>query len=222
MKRKKILVFLLVVGSVVNIFLFLSLNVKAAYDLDVDEDDTFEWEVTEVNNHQFEKVFNFKPNFEEGDRCKRTIERIDDTAEGWTLVIEFWDWKIEQSDNGSIVYVDVPDSAGDYDEDLFIPTPVNDYLSNAAEDLGSEYTVRGNTVERIEKDYRMVKEYDGKGVLVLEEYTDDDGIVLVRVEGLFRIIPGANIEVILGVLALAIIGIIIVMVKRKMFRIKIT
>ena len=68
----------------------------------------------------------------------------------------------------------------------------------------------------------MVKEYDGKGVLVLEEYTDDDGIVLVRVEGLFRIIPGANIEVILGVLALAIIGIIIVMVKRKMFRIKIT
>jgi len=209
-----------VIGSFVNIFLFLSLNVKAAYTLDIDEDDAYEWEVTEVNNHQFEKIFDFTPNFEEGDRCKRIIERIDDTDEGWSLSIEFWDWKIDRDKNGSIIYIDVPDSPGDYDEDLFIPTPVNDFLSNAAEDLGSEYTVRGNTLERTEKDYQMTKEYDGKGVLVYEEYIDNDGIVLVRVEGLFRIIPAANIELIIGVIVSAVAGIIIVMLKRKMFKIK--
>ena len=212
----------MVIGSFLNIFLFLSINVRAAYSLDVDEDDSFEWEITEVSPHQFEKVFDFSPNFEEGDRCKRTIERIDDTADGWSLTIEFWDWKIDRDDNGSVIYETVPESPGNFDENLFIPTPANDFLAEAAEDLGSEYTVRGNFVERIEKDYTMNKEYDGRGVCVLEEYIDDDGIVMVRVEGIFRAIPAANIEIIFSIMALSVAGIIIVMIKRKKFKFKIS
>ena len=56
MKRKKIIIFVLLIGLFIHIALFLTSNVKAVtYDLDLDEDDTFEWEVTELNPHQFEK-----------------------------------------------------------------------------------------------------------------------------------------------------------------------
>ena len=209
----------LVFISLINGILWMSVDVKAQkYEFELDEDDSFTWEVTELNPHQFEKVFGFEPNFEKNDETKKTIKRIDDTEDGWMLTLEFWDFKIDKDDNGTIVYEDVPDSPGDYDENIFIPTPVNDFLANT--DLGSEYTVTGDTVERIESDYTMTKKYDSRGVLVLEEYVDDDGIVLVKVEGTFRVIPSGNIELVLGFIALAITGIIIVLIKKKKFLIK--
>ncbi len=196
----------------------MSVDVKAAtYEFELDEDDSFTWEVTELNPHQFEKVFGFEPNFEKNDETKKTIKRIDDIADGWSLTIELWDFKIDQDDNGTIVYEDVPDSPGNYDENIFIPTPVNDFLAAAGEDLSSKYSVDGATVERIETDYTMTKEYDQRGVLLSEEYIDDDGIVLVKVEGTFRVIPSGNIELVLGFIALAIAGIIIVLIKKKKF-----
>lgn len=199
----------------------MSVNAKAAtYELDLDEDDSFTWEVTELNPHQFEKVFGFEPNFEKDDDIKYTIQRIDVDTDGWKLVLEFWDFKIDKDDNGTIIYEDVPDSPGDYDENIFIPTPVNDFLADAGEKLSSKYTVDGATVERKETDYTMTKEYDQRGVLLSEEYIDDDGIVLVRVEGLFRVIPSGNIEAILGFIALAITGIIIVLIKKNKLLIK--
>lgn len=199
----------------------MSVDVKAAtYEFELDEDDSFTWEVTELNPHQFEKVFGFEPNFEKNDEIKKTIKRIDDTEGGWSLTIEFWDFKIDKDDNGTIVYEDVPDSPGDYDENIFIPTPVNDFLAAAGEKLSSKYSMDGATVERIEKDYTMTKEYDQRGVLISEEYIDDDEIVLVKVEGSFRVIPSGNIELVLGFIALAITGIIIVLIKKKKFLIK--
>ena len=194
----------------------------ATYELDIDEDDSFEWEVTELSPHQFEKVFDFKPSFEIGDKAKRTIERIDDTSDGWNLGIIFWDFKIDRDKNGSQIYESVPESPGDYDEHIFIPTPVNDFLSEAAEDLGSEYNVQGSTIERLEKDYTMIKEYDARGVLFSEEYIDDDGIVLVKIEGKFRVIPAANVEIILSAMVLAIAGIIFIIVKNKKCKFKIS
>ena len=118
-------------------------------------------------------------------------------------------------DNGTIIYEAVPDSPGDYDENFFIPTPVNDFLAEAGEDLDSEYTVSGDTVERKELDYIMTKKYDQRGVLLSEEYVDDDGILLVKVEGTFRVIPSGNIELILGFMALAVVAIVFVMIQKK-------
>ena len=213
----------MLISSFIHVTMFLTTNVKAVtYGLDIDEDDSFEWEVTDLNPHQFEKVFDFKPSFEKGDKAKRTIERIDDTADGWTLVVEFWDFKIDRDENGTIIYEAIPDSPGDFDENIFIPTPVNDFLSEAVKDLGSEYSVQGSIVEKLEKDFTMIKEYDARGVLMSEEYVDDDGIVLVKIEGTFRVIPAANVEIILSVMAFAIAGIIFVIVKNKKCKLKIS
>ena len=221
MKFKKILLLSLVFISLINGILWISVDVKAAtYEFELDEDDSFTWEVTELNLHQFEKVFGFEPNFEKNDETKKTIKRIDDTGDGWSLTIEFWDFKIDKDDNGTILYEDVPNSPGDYDENIFIPTPVNDFLAAAGEKLSSKYSVDGATVERIGTDYTMTKEYDQRGVLLSEEYINDDGIVLVKIEGTFRIIPSGNIELVLGFIALAITGIIIVLIKKKKFLIK--
>lgn len=216
MKLKKSFLILLLLISLINSFLWMSVDVKAQkYEFELDEDDSFTWEVTELNPHQFEKVFGFDPNFEKDDETIKTIKRIDDTGDGWSLTIEFWDFKIDKDDNGTIIYETVPDSPGDYDENFFIPTPVNDFLAEAGEDLGSEYTVSGDTVERKELDYTMTKKYDQRGVLLSEEYFDDDGIVLVKVEGTFRVIPSGNIELILGVMAFAIVAIVFVVIKKK-------
>lgn len=213
--------FSLVFISFINGILWMSVDSKAAtYEFELDEDDSFTWEVTELNLHQFEKVFGFEPNFEKNDEIKYTIQRIDDTDDGWSLTLEFWDFKIDKDDNGTIIYETVPDSPGDYDENIFIPTPVNDFLDAAGERLSSKYSVDGASVERVEKDYTMTKEYDQRGILISEEYVDDDGIVLVQVEGVFRIIPSGNIELILGFIALAITGIIIVLIKKNKFLIK--
>lgn len=221
MKLKKILLFSIVLVSLINGILWMSVDVGAVtYDLDLDEDDSFTWEVTDLHPHQFEKVFGFEPNFEKDDEIKYTIQRIDEVSDGWDLVLEFWDFKVDKDDNGTIIYEDVPDSPKDYDENIFIPTPVNDFLSAAGDSLSSKYSVDGATVERTETDYTMTKEYDQRGVLVSEEYVDDDGIVLVRIEGEFRVIPSGNIELVLGFIALAITGIIIVLIKKNKFLIK--
>jgi hypothetical protein len=63
----------------------------------------------------------------------------------------------------------------------------------------------------------MEKEYDYRGVLVSEAYYDDDNILMVKVEGKFRIIPLGNYFV--GFIAFAIVGVIIVMKKKKLIRV---
>ena len=89
--------------SLINGILWMSVDARAVtYEFDLDEDDSFTWEITELNPHQFEKVFGFEPNFEKNDEIKYTIQRIDDTGDGWSLTIEFWDFKIDKDDNGTI------------------------------------------------------------------------------------------------------------------------
>lgn len=223
MKRKELAILFLSSFILISITtIYISVDVSAAtYDLDVEEDDSFTWEVTEVNVHYFEKVFGFEPNFEKGDETKRDIERIIDSTDGWKFTVKLWDFKIDKDTNGTIVYDDVPSSPSDYDENIFIPTPVNDFLSEAAEDLSSEYTVQGSRVTKEEDDFTMEKEYDQNGVLAVETYTDEDGIVLVKIEGNFRAIPSANVELIVGIMAISLAALVIVMIKRKKFNIKI-
>ena len=201
----------------IHILISFTVNVRAVtYTLDVDEDDTFEWKITEINPHEFEKIFGYEPQLEKGDKAKRTINRVDDTNDGWELTVELWDFKVNKDDdNGTITYLTVPDSPGDYDENLFIPTPVNDFLSEAAEDLPSEYIVEGMKVTRRETDYIVEKEYDSRGVLLSETYINDNEITLIKVEGTFRIIPAANIELLLGLIAFAIGAIIFIKIKTK-------
>ena len=202
--------------NITTVFISVNVNAQTNYELSINEDDSFIWEVKELNVHNFEKVFGFEPAFEKGDKSRRVIRDIDTTSYGWSLSVEFWDFKDDFEEDGEIVYEKVYDSPTDYKDDIFIPTPVNDYLEDS--ELPSKYVVEGSKVTQRELEYTIVREYDTRGVLVLEEYTDDDGIVMLRVEGTFRVIPMGNYFI--GYIVLAVMAIIFVMIKKKKFIVK--
>ena len=216
MNLKKVLFVSLILISFIHTLTCFAVNVNAVtYDIDVDEDDSFEWEVKEIDPVKFEKIFGYEPKLSKGDDTKRTIKRIDESTIGWKFTVEVWDFKSNFDDNGTISYLDVPDSPGDYDENIFIPTPVNDFLTNAKEDLGSEYEVRGQRIIRTESEYVVEKEYDSRGVLVSEKYTATNERIILEIVGKFGVVPSANVELILGFVALAVVAIIIVKIRAK-------
>jgi len=213
---KKVLFVSLILISFIHTLTCFAVDVNAVtYDIDVDEDDSFEWEVKEIDPIKFEKIFGYEPKLAKGDDTKRTIKRIDEISTGWKFTVEVWDFKSDFGENGTISYLDVPDSPGEYDENIFIPTPVNDFLTNAKEDLGSEYEVRGQRIIRTESEYVVEKEYDSRGVLVSEKYTATNERIILEIVGKFGVVPSANVELILGFIALAVIAIIIVKIRAK-------
>ncbi|MFX0072013.1 MAG: hypothetical protein ACFFAO_13065 [Candidatus Hermodarchaeota archaeon] len=200
------------------IFISVDARAQADFDMDVEEEESFIWEVTDLNKHEFEKTFGFEPAFENGDKTRRTIEDIDDSDDGWYITVEVWDYQRDFDDDGDIQYENVYDSPGDFRDNIFLPTPVDEYLEEASEDLPSEYLVEGLRVTIRETDYNRILEYDSRGILVSEQFENKDGIVIVKVEGTFRIIPIGNFY--LGYIALAIAAIVIVMITKKKFIIK--
>ncbi len=202
--------------NIFTVFISVNVNAQTTYEIDINEDDSFIWEVKELNIHNFEKVFGFEPAFEKGDKSRRVIREIDTVSYGWYVTIEFWDFKDDFEKDGEIVYEKVYDNPTDYKDDIFIPTPVNEYLEDS--ELPSKYVVEGSKVTQREIDYTIVREYDTRGVLVMEEYTDDDEIVMVRIEGTFRVIPMGNYFI--GYIVIAVMAIIFVMIKKRKFIVK--
>jgi len=191
---------------------------QANYKLEIEEGDTYDWEVTELNKFEFDRVFGFEPAFEKGDKTRRTIENIEETTFGWLITVEFWDFQKNWDEDGAIVYEEIYDSPGDYEANIFLPTPVDEYLQKASEDLPSEYLVEGQRVTIREKDYNRILEYDARGILLSETFENKNGIILVKVESTLRLIPMGNYFI--GFTVLAIISIIILMIKQKKFTIK--
>ena len=208
---------MLLVMNLITVCISVNVNAQTEYTFDLDEDDSFVWEVKELNIYAFEKTFGFEPAFEKGDKTRRTIRDIDEDPDGWTLSVEFWDYKDDFEEDGHIIEEKVYDNPENYKDDIFIPTPVNDYLEELP-DHDSSYVVQGASIDKRETKYTATREYDQRGVLVLEEYVDDDGILLVRVEATFRIIPMGNYFI--GFIALGVISITFVMIKKKKFLIQ--
>ena len=204
--------------NIITMCMSIKVSAQETYEFKLSEDDSFIWEVKELNVHNFEKVFGFEPAFEKGDKTRRTIRDIDKKSFGWSLSVEFWDYKDDFDEDGAMIYEEVYDNPAEYKDNIFIPTPVNDYLVEADDDLPSKYIVEGAKVTQRESEYTIVREYDTRGFLALEEYTDDNGIVLIRVEATFRTIPMSNYFI--GFIVLAIVCIIFVMIKKKKFLIK--
>ena len=204
--------------NIITMCMSIKVSAQETYEFKLSEDDSFIWEVKELNVHNFEKLFGFEPAFEKGDKTRRTIRDIDKKSFGWSLSVEFWDYKDDFDEDGAMIYEEVYDNPAEYKDNIFIPTPVNDYLVEADDDLPSKYIVEGAKVTQRESEYTIVREYDTRGFLALEEYTDDDGIVLIRAEATFRTIPMSNYFI--GFIVLAIVCIIFVMIKKKKFLIK--
>jgi hypothetical protein len=218
LKYKKIVLFCFILVNLIAICISIEVNAQANYDFKIEEDDSFVWEVKELNKYEFEKTFGFEPAFEVAEKTRRVIQDVEETDNGWLITEELWDYGEDWDEDGAIVSEEVFDDPAEYDDNIFLPTPVDQYLDNAQEDLPSEYLVEGLRVTKRQTDYNIIREYDSNGVLVLETYENKDGIVIVKVEGTFRVIPMGDFY--LGFIALAVAAIIIVMLKRKNFVIK--
>ena len=200
------------------ITLFLSVEVFAQdYEFDLEEDDSFVWEITELNKYEFERVFGFEPAFENGDKTRRVIQDVDDNDDGWFVTVEFWDYQADWDEDGAIIYEQVYDSPSDFRDNIFLPTPVNEYLEEASEDVPSNYIIEGHRVTIREADYNRILEYDANGILLSETYENKEGIVLVKVENTLRVIPMGNFFI--GFIILAVLSIIVVMIKKKKYSI---
>jgi hypothetical protein len=49
--------------NIIAICICTNVNAQANYDFRLEEDDTYVWEVKELNKHEFEKTFGFEPAF---------------------------------------------------------------------------------------------------------------------------------------------------------------
>jgi hypothetical protein len=205
----------------------ISLNSRAqtTYGSPLRENDEFTWEVKELDLHNFKKVFGFEPAFELGDKIKKRIRNILEVEYGWSLTVEIWDYKSNLDSSGQTTYDTIHKAPADFEENVFIPTPVNEYLHEAKLEetyLKDEYEVSGNILTMRGKGpfgdrFIMEKEYDGlRGVLISEKYlSDPEGRVIVLVAGLWSI-PIGNFF--FGFMAIAIVGIVILMIRRKKYQ----
>ncbi len=211
------------------IVISLNLNVKAQDD----EEQQFEvgfdvgteliWEVTELDASSFRFIFGFEPNFEKGDQIRIIIRNVVKQSVAWSIKYEFWDYKTDWGVPGEEFTTNIflnPENYGDY---LFSLTPVEDYLAAVVENLPSEYSAVGSTIIKrgisdVGKDYRWDKEYDVRGIPVVETYYNEFNEIIVRVEGTFRIIPFGLYFI--GFMIAGIIGSIVLILRRKRFTIK--
>ncbi len=207
----------------------ISLNARAQtnYSSPLKDNDEFIWEVRELDLHNFKKVFGFEPVFEVGDQIKKKIiDILGPESYGWSLTVEEWDYDSDFNAGGKIKYDVIPKYPQDYDENIFIPTPVNEYLLDAlhAETFissGDGYSVSGSILTKLDKGpfgdtFRMEKEYDFRGVLVSEKYiSTPDERVIVHVSGTWAIPFGSYF---FGFMAIGIIGIVILMIKKNKYQ----
>ena len=126
---------------------FVSINVKAQeeFNLDVNENEEFVWEVTSLNVFEFQQILGFEPNIALGDRIRLIIRNIDSGSTFYDLTVEFWDYKMDWGQSGRIENLPMsrdPDSYNDY---IFSLTPVDDYLSRIEDSLGPEYSFTSNS-----------------------------------------------------------------------------
>lgn len=198
-----------------NLFtMIFSVNVKAqtTYTVDISQDDQFTWEVRELNLNNFKKVFGYEPGFEEGDQLRKRITDVIETSYGWNLIIENFDYGSDFNSNGSVETYSLYKTPEEYSDNIFIPTPIEDYLQEASETWSGDYQLQGvRTVVKLNPNYRLEMEYNDQGIKVSEAYYDKNDILLVRVEGNFTV-PFGNYF--MGFLAFSVIGLVIVLLKK--------
>ncbi|MHA1803871.1 MAG: hypothetical protein ACTSU4_04995 [Promethearchaeota archaeon] len=206
LKQFKHLSLLMLLIGLLMINHVLAVQAQATYRVGVNEGDVYIWEVKELRKHEFSKVFGFEPFFSVGDQIRMKIEQIiESTDGGYTIVAEFWDYGTDWNEKGEIKYYSVPSSPSEYEDNLFILTPANKFLEEAMKSLPNSYSLDDTTITKLSVNFTKVLEYHSKGILYSETYINDDGIVMVKVEGTFRIVPLGYSYIIFMLLSIVIV-----------------
>ncbi len=206
-----------------------NLNTKAQdeeddiYSVGFTEGTELIWEVAELNLMSFREIFGFEPNFEIGDQNRMIIRAITSSTIYWLIEIEFWDYKDDWGLSGRTLTLRMGKRPIYYQDYVFSLFPVEQYLEETIALLPSDYYRMGFSIFKQGKsdtgfDYLWKKEYDSRGILITETFYDEFDEVIVRLEGTFRFIPFGTTFI--GFTLLATTAIIIVMMKKKNFRIK--
>jgi hypothetical protein len=201
-----------------------NLNVKAQDDenfyMQLDEGDEFVWEVVELNEYYFKKTFGSEPNFEIGDKIRIVITELIEREIQWRITVERWDYKENWGERGDVIGYTVYRNPDLFVDNIFIPSPTDDYLQKAMEVLDDNiYDVSGNSITKRVKseigvDYRWKKQFDLKGFMIREAiYTYELDIVIAMIEGGHRIIPFGFYFI--GFIIFALLALVIISFKKK-------
>lgn len=170
------------------------------------------------------------------------IEEVDDLTskddgkdcDGWEVDIDEWDWTTKDfkddpdDDSTKNVYAD----PGDLGEDVsilslpsIVGTDVAAYLDDV--DWHKDVDQEGTTVtieideddakawySKIDGDLILEYRYNSKGVIESTKFMDEDGNVIYEIS-LAGLIPGYELPLFLGITAIATIGIVYTIMKRK-------
>jgi len=213
----------LAILNVVLVGMILSASVNAAtitYNIGIKQNDDFVWEIKELNLDKFEATFGIEPNFHVGSQVRMAIREVDDLSSKWSVVVEFWDYGSNWLESGSIQDIDVPKYPTQYNDSIFIPTPVNNYIEAALNNLSSQYYSLSNNmigkqdVSSIGVDFKVQKTYNLQGVLTSETYLDQANFVIVKLDATFQFIPFGFSY--LGFMSLTIIGLVIIVKCKKL------
>ena len=180
------------------------------------------WEITELNLESYREIVGIDPNYEIGDQTRMIIREITSASLTWILRIEFWDYKTDWNVAGEESLIYIGKFPEDWDDKIFCLTPVEDYLAQVVTHQTSEYYRLGLSIFKRANDFTGIdyvweKEFDPRGLLVVETYYDESDDIIIRWEGQFRIVPFGITFI--GFAIFAIIAIISVSIKKKNLRI---
>ena len=193
---------------------------SVTYNIGVKQNDEFVWEIKDLNLDKFEATFGIEPNFHVGSQVRMVIREVDDITSKWSIVVEFWDYGSNWLAKGSVEEIDIPKYPNQYDDFIFIPTPTKNYIEEALTNLSSQYyslsdnMIGKQDVSSIGVDYKVQKTYNLDGVLTSETYLDQANLVIVKLEATFQIIPFGFSY--LGFMSLTIIGLVIIVKRKKL------
>ena len=203
------------------IILSINANAQVTYRIGIKQNDEFVWEIKDLNLDKFEATFGIEPNFQVGSQIRMVIREVDD-VEGlrWSIVAEFWDYGSNWIAEGNVEYLSILRYPSQYDDYIFIPTPVNSYVTEALETLPTQYySVADNMIGKqdisdLGIEFKVEKTYNIDGVLTSETYLDQADQVIVKLDATFQFIPFGFSY--LGYMSLAVIGLIFFIKRKKL------
>lgn len=215
--------------NLITFSICFNLNVNAQEEqeffMQLSEGDELVWEVTELNDYYFRNTFGSEPNFQKGDKMRMVITDLYEGAIQWSITTEQWDYKDDWGERGNTIIYELFKNPIQFDDYIFVLTPTDDYLQEAMTNLDTNiYSVSGNSISKRVKsdigvDYRWRKQFDTKGVIIRETvYTYDLDIIIVEVEGGYRLIPFGFYFI--GFMLFALSALIIITFRKKRFIIR--
>lgn len=215
---------IILVIALINLTLFslnTKINVKAqgTYSMAIHTNEEYIWEITQLDVNTFIRVLGYEPNYQVGDRIRAIIDNVEDHEYFWLVSAYFWDYDADWSQQGSYKQMAVRKYAYQYNDSIFLPVPIEDYLSMVQQYFEPEYTADGNklsTIQRAEtgRDYLHERTYNEKGVLITECLYEYPILrPFIKVEATFVTIPMGIYFI--GFMIVAIASIATVISKRK-------